>query len=521
MLKYIRRQMASALEGMAKYVLRAKYDLAQNTGPHVKHFSNADRKTAFQSNTRWTRQTIASKARYEFENNSYLAGLAKDLAVDTIGQTFPTLRILLDEPGVNPRDSLKTLIESEWLKWSTHAYINLPEKAIVMDIGKTIEGEAFWYRMTDTDAEFELGMSLNVNVLGAHRVCDPYVTVLDSIKEEPVYHGTQRVGMRRTVNDDGVIVDAKTGRPLRFMVSPLESEIYGYDLFKTYPYVDARYMTQWFNPTRPGQYRGVSEVKEAVPIYAGLRRYLNAVMVGAETVTSFAGVVETNMLGADGPTEIEQFTAFPITPGMLLSLPEGWKATQFQSNTNAVNVQATIDLALRECGRRLGVPFGIVAGDSSKYNYSSARLDYIGYDEKKKYDRNQLVSKILNPTFKDFLLELVLRYPQLMEAYKAGLIYHAWSFAQRPSIDPSKDADTDDKRLTNNTTTLADIYASQGKDWEEQLEQRAREKQKIVALGLDSPKPDAIMNVEGKNNGEGTSQETQDQTPAGTAGQAA
>ena len=51
-------------------------------------------------------------------------------------------------------------------------------------------------------------------------------------------------------------------------------------------------------------------------------------------------------------------------------------------------------------------------------------------------------------------------------------------------MDPDKEAKAQDKRLKNDTTTLAHEYARQGKDWEAELRQRAREKTLMKELGL-------------------------------------
>ncbi len=48
--------------------------------------------------------------------------------------------------------------------------------------------------------------------------------------------------------------------------------------------------------------------------------------------------------------------------------------------------------------------------------------------------------------------------------------------------DPNKVANAQDTRLKNNTTTLAAEYAAGGKDWETELEQRARELKRIKEL---------------------------------------
>ena len=51
-------------------------------------------------------------------------------------------------------------------------------------------------------------------------------------------------------------------------------------------------------------------------------------------------------------------------------------------------------------------------------------------------------------------------------------------------VDPSKEATAQEKRLKNHTTTLASEYAKQGKDWESELRQCAKEKELMDELGL-------------------------------------
>ena len=51
-------------------------------------------------------------------------------------------------------------------------------------------------------------------------------------------------------------------------------------------------------------------------------------------------------------------------------------------------------------------------------------------------------------------------------------------------ITPAKEANAQKTRLANHTTTLANEYARQGKDWETELRQRGREKKLMDELGL-------------------------------------
>jgi capsid protein len=61
---------------------------------------------------------------------------------------------------------------------------------------------------------------------------------------------------------------------------------------------------------------------------------------------------------------------------------------------------------------------------------------------------------------------------------------HQWMFDGHEHVDPSKEASAQAVRLANNTTTLAAEFARQGRDWEAELRQRAKEKQLMAELGL-------------------------------------
>jgi capsid protein len=51
-----------------------------------------------------------------------------------------------------------------------------------------------------------------------------------------------------------------------------------------------------------------------------------------------------------------------------------------------------------------------------------------------------------------------------------------WYWPGRKHVDPLKEAAAEGELLRNNRATLADLYASDGKDWRREIRQRAREK---------------------------------------------
>ena len=69
-------------------------------------------------------------------------------------------------------------------------------------------------------------------------------------------------------------------------------------------------------------------------------------------------------------------------------------------------------------------------------------------------------------------------------------------------MDPAKEATAQQTRLASNTTTLASEYAKQGRDWESELRQRAKEVSLMKELGL-QPEEAQPLQPAGKEDGSG------------------
>jgi len=64
---------------------------------------------------------------------------------------------------------------------------------------------------------------------------------------------------------------------------------------------------------------------------------------------------------------------------------------------------------------------------------------------------------------------------------------HQWFWDGQEHVDPAKEASAQATRLQNHTTTLAYEYARQGRDWESEIRQRAKEVALMDELGLAQP----------------------------------
>jgi capsid protein len=132
------------------------------------------------------------------------------------------------------------------------------------------------------------------------------------------------------------------------------------------------------------------------------------------------------------------------------------------------------------------MPYNVAACNSSSYNYASGRLDHQVYYKSIRVEQAHLGLVVLDRLLAAWLDEAVLiegYLPDSLRTLDADLS-HQWMWDGNDHVDPQKEATAQATRLTNHTTTLAHEYARQGRDWEAELRQRAKELELMAELGL-------------------------------------
>lgn len=436
--------------------VNAQYDAAQTTLDNSKHWAAADGLSAVAANSPEVRRKLRNRARYEVANNSYAHGISLTLANDCIG-TGPRLQVLSDAIEHNRQ------VEDAFAEWAEA--VDLAGKLRTARLAKIEDGEAF--AILTTNPGLRNSVKLDVRLIEADQVTSAYVPTFDN----PV---------------DGIVFD-QWGNPAAYQVlkthpgdvrslSPLS-----YDELK------AASVLHYFTQLRPGQARGIPEITPALPLFAQLRRYTLAVIAAAETAADLAMVLEsTGAASNDPPAAIEAMDTIELERRMATILPEGWKLGQAraeQPTTTYGDFKAEI---LNEIARCLSVPFNVAAGNSSKYNYASGRLDHQTYFKSIDVERSRIVRSMLNRIFSAWIDEAVLIEGLLPQPFRMKRrVPHVWFWDGQEHVDPVKEADAQETRLRSNTTTLSRECARSGMDWEEVLEQRSKERKRAKALGLD------------------------------------
>ncbi len=448
--------------------IRGKYDAAQTVADNRKHWANADALSADAANSASVRRILRNRARYEIANNSYARGIVLTLGNDVIG-TGARLQMLSETAADNAH------VESEFAAWC--AEINLAAKLRTARMAMAGDGETFL--LLSNNPGLRHRVKLDVVPFEADRVTTPAFR--------------PQAGVRAV---DGIRFD-NWGNPIEYHVlrkHPGDMSWTG--AAQEFDRVPAKNVLHLFRQDRPEQHRGVPEIMAALPLFAQLRRYTLATLDAAETAANFSGVIES--IGAAEDATVEEASPFEeieLQRNLFTTLPFGYKLSQMKAEQPATTYEMFKREILNEIARCLNMPLNIALCNSSGYNYASGRLDHQTYDRSIAVDRDYFALCCLDRILAAWLFEAILIdgfLPQSWRIIGATLPpRHSWFWTNRPHVDPAKEATAQQTRLQNHTTTLAHEYAIQGKDWETELRQRARERDLMKELEIASEAPAA------------------------------
>lgn len=447
MIKKIKRFVSSFF---SKPVIQLRYDAASTGGENSKHWASADYLSADAEASADVRRTLRVRSRYEVANNSYARGMILTLANDTIG-TGPRLQLLSEDETLNSR------VEKAFMSWAER--IDLAGKLRTIRMARCQDGEVFI--LLAENPHYNAGdVQLDLQIIEADRIANPSLTSEQN-------------------NVDGIVFD-EYGNPRRYRMLKFHpgSDEVGSNQFE-YVDVSAENMIHFYRVDRPGQHRGIPEITAALPLFAQLRRFTLAVLSAAEAAADFAGILYTDAPAGE-TAEVDPMDYIELRRNMLVTMPDGWKMAQLDPKQPCSTYSEFKAQILNEIARCLNMPFNIAAGNSSGYNYASGRLDHQTYFKSLRVERSAIENQILNRIFQAWLKEY-----KLITGINCGDDFeHSWFWDGFEHVDPGKEANAIDIKLKNGTTTYAAEYAKQGRDWEAEFQQAAKERQRMAELGL-------------------------------------
>ncbi len=255
---------------------------------------------------------------------------------------------------------------------------------------------------------------------------------------------------------------------------------------------------------RTGQRRGKPLLSSILPLFKMLDHYENSelqaavmnAMIAAFVETSLDGEAISDMFGGSSEDYITARNAWQVKlqGGTVIPVFPGDKVAPFTPSRPNTAYANFVENILRHIGAGLNLPFELLMKDFSKTNYSSARAALMEAWRYFMGRRLWLATYWAKPVYELWLEEAINQ--QLIEApnfYRNKALWSRskWIGPGRGWIDPVKEAEASKIRMQIGLSTLEDECAMQGLDWEEVLEQRAREQAKLQELGLSIDKDKA------------------------------
>lgn len=256
-----------------------------------------------------------------------------------------------------------------------------------------------------------------------------------------------------------------------------------------------------YEQTKPGQTRGKGVFAGVMAAFKMLDHYQRIELQTVVINSMIAAFIETPMTG-------EEIAGLFGTPEKLQASREAWdvklegasviplhpgdKLSSFNPGRPNGAYEKFVEAVLRYISAGLNMPYELLMKDFSKTNYSSARAALLEAWRYFNARREWIATEWASPAYELWLEEAVAR--GLVEApdfHENQAAYAAcrWIGAGRGWVDPMKEAQASGERVRNNVSTIEAECAEQGKDWEEVLEQRAREEEFAKKLGLPGAAP--------------------------------
>lgn len=272
-----------------------------------------------------------------------------------------------------------------------------------------------------------------------------------------------------------------------------------------------------FRRRRAGQVRGRSQLAPIARVFRQLGKFaaaeIDAAVVQALvalTVESSesAGQIAERLGGMDKQAleyetrRAEFYSKRPPTFGRVRAavLRPGDRVAFNASSRPAQNFNTFTNTLLGQVAANLGTSLEALTLDYSRTNYSSARAARLEVMRWLRARRTGMIQGVVNPFFFVWLSETIdngyLTPPPARISFEAAPELYArvtWLSGAPGNVDPVKEAEGAALRIQNGVSSLAQECGEAGLDWEENLEQLAREVEAYRARGLLHPQDRAAL----------------------------
>lgn len=264
--------------------------------------------------------------------------------------------------------------------------------------------------------------------------------------------------------------------------------------FEKYPVINDIGMPNFFHlyhVLRCGQTRGEPFFAPVLNLFKDRFEYMEAELVAARVAACFAIFIKKELgpdIGIARSTTAEDGSGKRIeelSPGMTEYLQPGEDISSFNPNRPGNNFAMFLERILRDVASGLNMPYEILSKDFTRSNYSNMRASLLEARRFFMVQQGFVAKKLCQPSLVYLIEEAYLRGElPILDFYfnREAYVHVRWVSPGWQWIDPENEVTASADSVDNNLSTLAEEIESRGGDWEDDLEQRARELKKIKDL---------------------------------------
>lgn len=253
-----------------------------------------------------------------------------------------------------------------------------------------------------------------------------------------------------------------------------------------------------FNPTRPGQSRGVPDLAAVIEPLKQLGRYTDAEIMSAvisgmftvfiETESGNSGFDYSNIAGETGQQTTDK--DLKLGNGLIMELANGEKIHDSNPGRPNTAFDPFVQAILRQIGSALEIPFELLIKHFTA-SYSAARAALLEFWKYVIAERRWLSDNFLKLVYEVWMYEAIIlgriSAPGYLTdpAIRASYLGCEFVGPSKGQLDELKEVKAARERLAAGLSTLADETAElTGKDWEKNHPQQVKENNKRLEDGL-------------------------------------
>lgn len=435
----------------------------------------------------WDLDDLRGKSRNLYMNNELAGAALKKMRTKIVGTGLlpkPTINYKIAGITKEKAKEYEKIIKTKFNAWASSANADFNRMhdfftiQALVQLSWIMNGDAFIIpkRKKRTGVDIELCLQM----LEADRVVNP-----SSANE----------------NTKGGVEFSENGDLLKYYIADKHpgdgySKITGYPVFNS---LGRRNILHIFEPERIGQRRGVPLLASIIYPIKNLGRFKEAELIAAVINASLGFIVETKdpesfvNNGAFGNSEEEESIQkertdkISLEHGIGIIAKEGETVKEFTTTRPNQGYKNFVDAIYEEVGAQLEIPHEVLMS-SFKASYSAAKASLEEAHQRFLVCRKLLERTLCQPVYEEFVLELIrngdIDCPHFFNdmSIRYAFTRCIWVGTGKSSLDPLKEANANTKALENYTTTRGIIAAESGLDFEEILEARLEEEEKIAEI---------------------------------------